>query len=155
MVFQSLIKVKAEITLIKSQILIKMKKVLILLVCVTAFISCKNDNKSKDAEMIEAEQAKNLTVLQGDYVYFDDAAVLQTRDDIYGVLITDKTKELNKKAQAFKNEPTDMVQIKIKGRVTNQKDDKILWENKVEIVEILSIKAISKEENNVVKIGKE
>ena len=126
-----------------------MKKLLILLVSVTLFISCKNDNKSKDAETIEAS-----TMLKGDFVYFDGAAVLQTQNEIYGVLVTEKMEELNKKAEAYKNEPTDMVQVEIKGKITNQKNDKILWENKVEIVEILSIKAAPKDEN-VVKLGKE
>ena len=33
-----------------------------------------------------------------------------------------------------------MVQVEIRGKITNKKDDKILWENKVEIVEILNVK---------------
>ena len=125
-----------------------MKKLLILLVSVTLFISCKNDNKSKDAETIEAS-----TMLKGDFVYFDGAAVLQTQNEIYGVLVTEKMEELNKKAEAYKNEPTDMVQVEIKGKITNQKNDKILWENKVEIVEILNVSPINSEENNVIKLG--
>ena len=66
-----------------------MKKLLILLVSVTLFISCKNDNKSKDAETIEAS-----TMLKGDFVYFDGAAVLQTHSEIYGVLLTRKIRQL-------------------------------------------------------------
>ena len=136
-----------------------MKKVLIISILATVVLSCKNENKSKDAQIIEAEiaqeQSENLTTLKGSFVYFDGAAVLQTSHEIYGVLITEKMKELNKKAEAYKNEPTDMVQVEIKGKITNQKDDKILWENKVDIIEILSVKATPKEENNVVKLGKE
>ena len=30
-----------------------------------------------------------------------------------------------------------MLQVEIRGKITNEKHDKILWENKVEIVEIL------------------
>ena len=46
-----------------------------------------------------------------------------------------------------------MVQVEIRGKITNQKDEKILWENKVEVVEILDVKPVSKEENKVIKLG--
>ena len=153
---------KAGISLIESKILIKMKKVLlILLVCVTAFVSCKNDTKSKQKETTSitddskrtAKQSDGLTLLKGEFVYFDGAAVLQTNSEIYGVLITGKLEALQKQAEKYKSEPTDMVQVEIRGKITNQKDEKILWENKVEVVEIIAVKPGSKEENNVVKLG--
>ncbi len=106
----------------------------------TVLLSCK-------------KEPENLTVLKGDFVYHDGAAILQTDSEIYGVLITDKTEELNTKAKKHKNEPTDMVQVEVKGKIVNKKDDKILWENKVEIVEILDVKPAPKEENNVIKLG--
>ena len=138
-----------------------MKKVLILLVCISAFVSCKNDTKSNQKEETTisgdsektAKQSDGLTLLKGEFVYYGDAAVLQTHAEIYGVLITDIMLELNKLAEKYKTEPTDMVQVEIRGKITNQKDDKILWENKVEIVEILNVKSASKEDNNVVKLG--
>ena len=71
------------------------------------------------------------------------------------MLITDKLEDLNKQAEQYKKEPTDMVQIEIKGKIINKKDDKILWENKVEVIEIIDVKPSSKEENNVVKLGSE
>jgi hypothetical protein len=46
-----------------------------------------------------------------------------------------------------------MVQVEIRGKITNQKDEKILWENKVEVVEILNVQSGSKEENKVIKFG--
>jgi len=46
-----------------------------------------------------------------------------------------------------------MVQVEIRGKVTNKKDDKILWDNKVEIVEIINVKPALKEEDNVIKLG--
>ena len=46
-----------------------------------------------------------------------------------------------------------MIPVEIRGKITNKKDDKILWENKVEIVEILNVSEPKPEENNVVKLG--
>lgn len=114
-----------------------MKKILFIVLILTAFFSCEKEGE----------------ILKGAFVYYDGAAVLQTENEIYGVLITDKLEALNKQADPFKKEPTDMVQVEIRGKVTNQKDDKILWENKVEITEILEVKSISEENENVIKLG--
>ncbi|NMH86932.1 hypothetical protein [Flavivirga algicola] len=137
-----------------------MKKTFFIAIILTVFLSCKKETKSEPAKDVKvdtpertAKQNDSLTVLKGDFVYYDGAAVLQTHENIYGVLITDKMHELNKKAKAFKTEPTDMVSVEIRGRITNQKDEKILWENKVEIVEIIEVKAPKEETNNIVKLG--
>ncbi|XMO87687.1 hypothetical protein AAFN75_05240 [Algibacter sp. AS12] len=137
-----------------------MKRVLlILLVSITGLTGCKNDSKSENqntsnssTEEKTAKQNDGLTLLKGEFVYYDGAAVLQTHSDIYGVLITDKLEELDKQAQQYKSEPTDMVLIQIRGKITNQKDEKILWENKVEVMEILNVKPTPKEDNKVIKL---
>lgn len=113
-----------------------MKKTFFVAITLIAFLSCEKGD-----------------ILKGEFVYYDGAAVLQTQDEIYGVLITDKMHELNKKAEAYKSEPTDMVQVEIRGKITNKKDEKILWKNKIEIVEILNVIAPEEEDNNVVKLG--
>ena len=137
-----------------------MKKIIILLLSISVFTSCKNDAKSENNETtsstLEEETAQKnngLMHLKGAFVFYDGAAVLQTQTEIYGVLITDKLKELQKQVEQYKSEPTDMVQVEIRGIVTNQKDDKILWDNKVEIVEILDVSPDSSNENNVIKLG--
>ncbi len=136
---------------------------LTLLVGISALISCKKDAKSDvqkevigtDSQEKTEKQNDGLTLLKGEFVYYKDAAVLQTHANIYGVFVTDKMLELNKLAEKYKKEPTDMVPVEIRGKITNKKDDKILWENKVEIVEILNISKPKSEENNVVKLGSE
>ncbi|PWH83685.1 hypothetical protein DIS18_03780 [Algibacter marinivivus] len=138
-----------------------MKKVLILLICLSAFLSCKKDVKSQTSEETTitddsertAKQSDGLTLLKGEFVYYDGAAVLQTHAEIYGVLLTDKLEELNEEAKKYKTEPTDMVQVTIRGKITNDKHETILWDNKVEVHEILSVKPNPKEENNVIKLG--
>lgn len=140
-----------------------MKKLIILIVCISAFVSCKKDAKSQgknESTVISSEDVKktenqeeDLTLLKGEFVYYQDAAVLQTHGKIYGVFVTDKMLELNKLAEKYKSESTDMVNIEVRGKVSNKKDDKILWENKLEIIEILNVSPQSKENNNVVKLG--
>lgn len=138
-----------------------MKKIVFIVLIFSAFISCKKDVKSQnseetiinDSEQRTAKQSDGLTLLKGEFVYYEGAAVLQTQSEIYGVLITDKLEALQKQAEKHKSEPTDMVQVEIRGKITNQKDEKILWKNKVEVIEILAVKPGSKEENNVIKLG--
>ena len=138
-----------------------MKKAFILYLCISAFLSCKNENKSEqkeesissDTELRTAKQSDGLTLLKGQFVYYDGAAVVQTYSESYGILVTDKMLELNEIAKKFKKEPTDMVQVEIRGKVTNQKDEKILWENKVQVVEILNVNRPKQEQNNIVKLG--
>ncbi|WP_396602826.1 hypothetical protein [Algibacter sp. R77976] len=138
-----------------------MKKIVFIVLTLIVITSCKNDTKSEQNQDIivsedsekTAKQSDGLTLLKGEFVYYDGAAVLQTHAEIYGVLITDKLEELNKQAQQYKTEPTDMVLVEIRGKITNEKDDKILWENKLEVVEILNIKPTPKEEKNVIKLG--
>lgn len=133
---------------------IKMKKAVILILCISVFISCKNESKKEGISTDKtAKQNDGLTLLKGHFVYYDGAAVLQTRNEIYGVLVTDKMLELNKMAEKLKKEPTDMVPVEIRGKITTQKDEKILWENKVEVVEILNVTQPKKEENDVLKLG--
>ena len=138
-----------------------MKKIVILLLCVSVFISCKNDAKSEQKAATEtaddaektAKQNDGLTLLKGEFVYHEGAAVLQTHGEIYGVFIDDKMLELNKQAEEYKQKSTDMVLVEIRGLITNKKDEKILWENKVEIKEILNISPIKTKDKNIVKLG--
>ncbi|WP_298340261.1 hypothetical protein [uncultured Algibacter sp.] len=138
-----------------------MKKILFISLFLTAIISCKNETKSEQKEVeteVEsnertAKQNDGLTLLKGQFVYYDGAAVLQTHAEIYGVLLTDKLEVLNEKAQVFKKEPTDMVEVEIRGKITNEKHDEILWENKVEVVEILNVQPTPKEDNKTIKLG--
>ena len=63
-------------------------------------------------------------------------------------------KELNEKAAPLKTSDTDMVSVEVRGVLSTKEDPKILWENKIEIVEIISITSV-KETENIIKLGTE
>ena len=143
----------------------KMKKVLILLITLVAFTSCKKESKQEthEAKTIEnidgpektAKQSDGLTLLKGEFVYYADAAVLQTHNQIYGVILNDMVDELNSKAKPFKTEPTDFVNIEIRGKITPKPKGTEGWDNRVEIKEILNVSASKSENDKVVKLGSE
>jgi len=123
-------------------------KNLILFVFTISILGCKNNSKNT------TEISDEITTIKGNYIFFKDAAVLQNDVEIYGVFLNDVAKELNEKAAAFKTTDTDMVEVEIRGIISNKKDANILWENKIEIVEIISISS-AKETENILNLGTE
>jgi|TARA_B110001469_G_scaffold27381_1_gene28078 hypothetical protein len=124
-----------------------MKKLLIF-VFVISVLGCKNNSKNS------SETTDDTTIITGNYIYFEDAAVLQNDVEIYGVFLNDLAKELNEKAAPLKTNETDMVRVEVRGIISAKEDPKILWDKKLEIVEIISISA-AKETENILKLGTE
>ena len=139
--------------------LIKMKKILILLISILTLVGCKKETKSETQTTNEdglektAKQSDGLTLLIGEFVYYADAAVLQTHAEIYGVVLNDKVDELNNKAKPFKKEPTDFVLVEVRGKISQKTEGEEGWDNLVEIKEILSVSPLKTENNNLIKLG--
>ena len=113
-----------------------MKKIGLLIVLTLVF-GCKNSSE-------------NLTLLKGSYIYFDDAAVLQTNNEVYGVFMNSKALELNQRAEQEKTTPRDVIYVELKGVISTDEDDKIKWEKKFDIKEIVSISRTKKERNTLI-----
>ena len=124
-----------------------MKKLLIF-VFVISFLGCKNNSKNS------SETTDDTEIITGNYIFFKDAAVLQNDVQIYGVILNDLAKELNKKAAPLKTNETDMVSVEVRGIISTKENPKILWANKLEIVEIISI-STAEETENILKLGTE
>jgi hypothetical protein len=138
-----------------------MKKTLLIISAFLMLTACKNEAKIEsegaNAESLDQRAEKQndgLTLLKGEFIYFSDAAVLQTKDQMYGVVIDDKMHELNNKAEAFKTEVTDFVQVEIRGKVTPKPENEEGWPFRVEIKEIINVEAVE-QSSEVVKLGKE
>ncbi|WP_223032550.1 hypothetical protein [Hanstruepera marina] len=136
-----------------------MKKLALLLLSLIVLISCKNDKKTEDTKPIDVDspnrtekQSDGLTLLKGEFVYYADAAVLQTHREVYAVIIDDKMHELDKLAKPFKNEATDYVTVSIRGKITPKPTNEEGWPYRVAVKEILNVTASKPEANNVVKL---
>jgi len=73
---------------------------------------------------------------------------------MYAVIIDDKMHELDNMAKPFKKEVTDFVQVEIRGKITPKPENEEGWPYRVEIKEILNVKA-AEESSEVVKLGTE
>lgn len=87
----------------------------------------------------------------GAFIFYADAAVLQTSDEVYGVIINNKARELAEKAKAFQSEPTDMVSVEVSGFLIAKDSLEEGWPFKLDIKEIISVKALDSEDQ-IIKI---
>jgi hypothetical protein len=129
-----------------------MKK-LVLILCLTAFIACKTDKKEVATETIE--NGVVYQVLKGNYLYYTDAAILQTTTEVYGVVLDENSIALDKKVKPYKVLDTDMVPVEIKGKIIPKPEGEEGWDLKVKIVEILNVTKPNPEKKDVITLGKE
>lgn len=117
-----------------------MKKIVILLSIMLAVVSCK-----------KKEDTSNYTKIEAEYIFVDDAAVLKGVDFIYGVVLNEKTDELNTKVDAVKKNQYDMVPVVIEGVI---KPNTVTegWEKVVEIKNIINV---SPANSGAIKVAKE
>ena len=133
-----------------------MKKVFILLLSLSIFTACKKETKTKeitaDSQEKTTKQSDGLTLLKGEFIYYADAAVLQTHKDVYGVIIDDKMHELDALAKKYKVEVTDMVPVEIRGKIIPKPEGEEGWPFRVEIKEILNVTKPNEKSNDVIKL---
>ena len=127
-----------------------MKRTIFLLFIFIAFVGCKNDSKSAVVE--KDQDPQDIRELTGNFTYFDDAGVLQTKSELFGVIKDDKSRELIKKAEPLKDQPSDEVKVTLKVKVSKKPKHEEGWENRIEIIDILSVSKVADKNNNVIKI---
>ena len=116
-----------------------MKKYRILILIALFSLSCdKKQNKVVSNEVVETKNNDQI-ILSGDYVFYNNAAVLQTNKNVYGIVINEKVNELNQKLTSIKKDEFDFIPVILKGKLQNKKEDEEGWSVKLEITEIVEI----------------
>ncbi|MFK7832442.1 MAG: hypothetical protein AB8B52_04125 [Winogradskyella sp.] len=134
-----------------------LKHSLLTILCLALFVSCKNE--AKQTVDLEENRAKSynqddgFVTLKGDFIYYGDAAVLQTASEIYGVVIDENLHLLEKEVKPFKKEATDMVPVTVRVRKFEKGKDEEGWQYRVEIKEILKVEAPDPESKDVIKLA--
>ena len=106
-----------------------MKKIFCLILLPLVFIACNNAGTKTDCENCES--------FTGDFLYMADAAILKGDDFIYAVQLDEQAQELANKVAPIKKEAYDMVQVTVKGFLSQKPEGHEGWD------EILSIKEIT------------
>ena len=134
-----------------------MKKLVIILTAIISFSSCKNE--SKPEVDLEDNRAKSydandgLITMKGEYIYYADAAVFQTSNEIYGVVVDENMHQLETQVKPFKKEPTDMVPVTIRVKKVPKPEGEEGWPFRVEIKEILKVEAPKENKKDVIKLS--
>ncbi len=128
-----------------------MKQVVVFLFISVLCIGCKNESKSVTS--VSDEDTNEIITLTGDFIYYADAAVLQTNNEIYGVVIDEKMHELDSTVKLYKKDVTDMVSVTVKAKKFKKPVNEEGWPYRIEIKEILKVVKPTPDKNNVIKIG--
>ncbi|WP_296381909.1 hypothetical protein [Winogradskyella sp.] len=134
-----------------------MKKISLIIILVLTFVACKNEAKTE--VNLEENREKSydandgFVTMKGEFVYYADAAVFQTANEIYGVVIDENMHQLETQVKAFKKEATDMVPVTVRVRKFKKAEDEEGWPNRVEIKEILKVEAPDPNKEDVIKLG--
>ena len=106
-------------------------------------ISCNDSKKNSETDTKEETSSvdQKPETYRGDFIFTNNAAVLNGQDFIYGVTIDEKTKELANRVSEVKKEEFDMVPVIVSGVVTENPKAKTeeVWEQIITIKEILYV----------------
>ena len=134
-----------------------MKKIQLLVLVLVFLSACKNDKKDSEntIETIETDMENDgLTLLEGNFIYYADAAVFQTQTSLFGVVINEKSQELANQAKPLKKQDTDMVKARVKGSIEKKPEGEEGWDFRINIKKIISVEALPAKENEVITLEK-
>jgi uncharacterized membrane-anchored protein YitT (DUF2179 family) len=123
--------------------------ILSILVCLLILGSCKTESKDSevDEKTIKAELQGSLKTMTGEFIYADSAAVFQTKNMVYGVVINQIAEELIASVRNLDPNPyasfTATLKVKIE---SNTQED--AWPKVVKIQNIIKVEQ-SKDEQSL------
>ena len=101
--------------------------------------SCQDEGRKELMDGPEAEKAPDsIQVLEGDFVYAADAAVIRGEDFVYGVTLDSMSQVLSDKVAPLKSDDFEMIPVKVKAKISaNPRQEG--WEEVIEILEIVEV----------------
>ena len=109
-----------------------MKNISIYIALFIGFTACKQAPKKN----IDNQP---LTTVSGEFLYYQDAAVINTGRKVYGVFINEKMHELDSMVKAYKKLEHDMIPVKVKGIIHHKKEGEQGWPEIIDIKEIIAV----------------
>ena len=135
-----------------------MKKIISLLAIVVVLVSCKNDKKDEvenEVETIETPLTSDESLVSGNFMYYADAAVFQTKSELFGVVENQLLQDLIIQSEPLKTEATDEVKVTLRVKKSKKPENEEGWDNRIEILEIIKVSMADPNDNNIIKLGKD
>ena len=137
-----------------------MKHLLILVFITASIIACKQEVKSEIDAPSETdtttqtvvEAPKRLLSLNGEFLFDGKNAVMQMGNNMFAVEMSDKTKELIKQCEQFKENKYDFVRVAVNGYLVDNPEEG--WEKQVLVKTILRVQKSTADKNITIKSSK-
>lgn len=131
-----------------------MKRLLSLVLIVSVFFSCQNEDRKELMQQPEVEEVPDsLQVLTGDFVYVADAAVIRGEDFVYGVTIDSMSTLLSQKVAPLKSGDFEMIPVTIKAKILPN-PSREGWDEIIEVREIIEIPEKEKVSDSINELEK-
>ncbi len=129
-----------------------MNKIISIFFISALFTSCKNDSKSA-VSLDDSQDELSASEISGNFTYYADAAIFQTKSELFGVFENEKMQELIKMAAPLKDAPTDEVKATLKVKVVKKPEQDEGWENRIEIIDIINVSKVDQKDSDIIKLG--
>ena len=116
----------------------KLYRILICIALISFSCDKKKDSRAVSTNIVETKN-NDLIIISGEYIFYNNAGVLQTNKNVYGIIVNDKVNELNQQLSTIKKDEYDFVPVVLKGHLRSKKEGEEGWSVKLEITEIVEI----------------
>jgi len=129
-----------------------MKKIILLLALSLSIFSCKNsEEKKEETQEVTVGTVEKAKAYKGDFIDSNGVMVLMGNNFIYGVKRNSLSEQLSKQVAAIKQNDMDMVNVIVRGNVTENTDSESEWEEIITITEIMNV--ATKPSDEVIKLN--
>ncbi|QQX77428.1 MULTISPECIES: hypothetical protein [Aequorivita] len=129
-----------------------MKKIILLLALSLSIFSCKNsEEKKEETQEVTVGTVEKSKAYKGDFIDSNGVMVLMGNNFIYGVKRNSLSEQLSKQVAAIKQNDMDMVNVIVRGNVTENTDSESEWEEIITITEIMNV--ATKPSDEVIKLN--
>ena len=133
-----------------------MKNLIAFLLIAVTVMGCKNDSKNQEEINTDVESSANdVKEVSGNFMYNADAAVFQTKSELYGVVENEMLQDLILQSEPLKTEPSDEVVVTLKVKISKKPKNEEGWDNRIEILEIKKVSKADPNSQNIIKLGTE
>lgn len=116
-----------------------MKKLFGLLLVALLLFSCQDEDRKDLLAQPEIEKVPDsIQLLEGEFVYVADAAVLRGEGFVYGVTLDSMSQVLSDRVASFKSDDFEMVPVTVRAKILPNPEQEG-WEEVIEIREIIEV----------------
>ena len=128
-----------------------MKKLFGLLLISLILISCQDEERKDLMDTPQAEKVPDsIQVLEGEFIYAADAAVIRGESFVYGVTLDSMSQVLSDKVAPLKSDAFEMIPVTVKAKI-QPNPAREGWEEVIEILEIIEIPEAAKASDTIKK----